>query len=55
MLRAIVARLHVGPGGLEVNPLLLLPLTGVYWRARRPMTISLCAATASWKLIERPF
>jgi peptidoglycan/LPS O-acetylase OafA/YrhL len=29
LLRAIVARLHVGLGGLEINPLLLLPLTGV--------------------------
>jgi peptidoglycan/LPS O-acetylase OafA/YrhL len=29
MLRALAARLHVGPGGLEINPLFLLPLTGV--------------------------
>ena len=99
LLRAILARLHVALGGLEINPVLLLPLTGVVMAgatsarslsnrilrhndisygiyiyhmptvnvmvqlgaaASAPsvaiaLTISLCAATASWKLIERPF
>jgi peptidoglycan/LPS O-acetylase OafA/YrhL len=99
LLRAIVARLHLGLGGLEINPVLLLPLTGVVMAGATSarslsnrilrhndisygiyiyhmpttnvmvqlgaaasaltvviaLTISLCAATMSWKLIERPF